>query len=148
MSKTFNDINKIKKHKDEYQPKRMKVEKITKEALNILSNLRINIYQRLYYLITTPVEDWKQFDFLSSKTKIENFIEKIETEIKKVKSDNYNFEKYRTAILCIIGKNADKFNPAIIKNMYIAKLQTIIFIIKENNNDNDIKEVKNTTLSR
>ena len=102
----------------------------------------------MYYLITTPVENWKQFDFLSSKTKIENFIEKIETEIKKVKSDNYNFEKYRTAILCIIGKNADKFNPAIIKNMYIAKLQTIIFIIKENNNDNDIKEVKNTTLSR
>ena len=126
----ISDTNKIKKNKKEYIAKKFQVEKRTKEAINILSNLRTNIYQRVYYLVSSNVETWRQCDFLSSDTKIDNFIEKLEREIKLVRTKTFNFDKYRTAILYIVGKGASKFNEPIIKNMYIAKLQNIIFIIQ------------------
>lgn len=136
------NTNKLKKNKDTYQATRHTAMRKTKEAINILSNLRTNIYQKIYYLATSPVENWQQFDFLSSNSKIDMFIIRLEKEIKTVKSQDFNFDKYRTAMLCILGKGVAKFNDAIIKNMYIAKLQNIIFLIKENNGDNSIKEVK------
>ena len=136
------NTSKLKNKKENYVAKKLEAVKKTKEAINILSNLRTNVYQRIYYLITSPVETWRQVDFLSSEGKIESFISRLEKEIKTAKGKSFNFEKYRTAILCILGKSADKFNEAIIKNMYIAKLQNIIFLIKENTEGNEIKEVK------
>lgn len=144
----ISDTNKIKKNKKEYIAKKFQVEKRTKEAINILSNLRTNIYQRVYYLVSSNVETWRQFDFLSSDTKIDNFIEKLEREIKLVRTKTFNFDKYRTAILYIVGKGASKFNEPIIKNMYIAKLQNIIFILKKAEDGDEIKEVKDNSITR
>ena len=114
-----------------------------KRALEVLTNLRTNIYQKLYYLSTTPPSKWRQFDFLSSKIKITNFIDKVEHEIKSVKEDNFNLEKYKPAIECILGAKNLKFNDAIVKNMYIAKLQNILFLLKENEENDGINETKN-----
>jgi len=144
----ISDTNKIKKNKKEYTAKKFQIEKRTKEAINILSNLRTNIYQRVYYLVSSNVETWRQFDFLSSDTKIDNFIEKLEREIKLVRTKTFNFDKYRTAILYIVGKGASKFNEPIIKNMYIAKLQNIIFILKKAEDGDEIKEVKDNSITR
>jgi len=140
------NTDKIKQNKYDYKAMNFKIEKKTKEALGILLNLRTNIYQRIYYLITTEIDSWKNFNFLSSEKKVNDFIDKLEREIKIVKSDNFNFEKYRPAILCIVGKGASKFNEAIIKNMYIAKLQNIIFIIKKAEEGEGISEVKENSI--
>lgn len=147
---TNHNTAKLTQNKKTYTATKLTLVKKTKEAIHILSNLRTNIYQRIYYLATSPVETWRQFDFLSSDSKIDLFITRLEKEIKIIKNKDFNFEKYKTAILCILGKNVSKFNDAIIKNMYIAKLQNIIFLIKENNGDNSIKEVKenNKNLTR
>ena len=138
------NTKKLTDKKRTYCAKNTNTPKQTKEAINILSNMRTNIYQRIYCLITSPVETWKQFDFLSSESKITSFIEKLEKEIKAVKSDNFNFSKYKIAIFCILGKDVEKFAEPIIKNMYIAKLQNIVFLIKETVDNEGIKEVKNT----
>ena len=138
------NTKKLTDKKRTYCAKHTNTPKQTKEAINILSNMRTNIYQRIYCMITSPVETWKQFDFLSSESKITSFIEKLEKEIKAVKSDNFNFSKYKIAIFCILGKDVEKFAEPIIKNMYIAKFQNIVFLIEETVDNEGIKEVKNT----
>lgn len=142
--KKTHNTEKLTNKKQTYCAKNTNTPKQTKEAINILSNMRTNIYQRIYYLITSPVETWKQFDFLSSESKVASFIEKLEKEIKLVKNNDFNFAKYKTAIFCILGKDVEKFTKAIIKNMYIAKLQNIVFLIKETAENEGIKEAKNT----
>ncbi len=115
-----------------------------KKALDILTGLRVNVYQKLYYLVNASPETWRQFDFLSSETKVNNFISVIEREIKYAKDDNFNLEKYKPAIECILGAKNIKFNDAIIKNMYVAKLQNVIFLLKEKEGNGEISEVKSS----
>ena len=121
---------------------------IRKETLAIITSVRTNIYQKIYRVINALAEDWRKFDFLSSESKVASFIEKLEKEIKLVKNNDFNFAKYKTAIFCILGKDVEKFTKAIIKNMYIAKLQNIIIIIKgiDAEGDEDLTEVKSSSL--
>ena len=143
MTKSKSKIDKIKEKKETHN-KRRTDDAETKKSLAILMNIRLNIYQRVYQLMSTDTENWRNFDFLSSKTKVNNFIEKLEREINNVKSEKFNFEKYKTAINIILGTEGKHFMPEIIKNMYIAKLQNIIFLIKESDTDNNVKETKET----
>lgn len=130
-----------KKHSCSSTKRNMSVKK-TKEAINIISNIRTNLYQNIYTLVTSDTKIWRQLGFLSNNSEIENFIEKIEKEINKIKSKDFDFDKYRKAIICILNKKVDKFKDEIVKNMFIAKLQNIVFILKEGKNDQEIKEVK------
>ncbi|GEM_PF-5401683 len=117
---------------------------IRKETLAIITSVRTNIYQKIYRVLSSSAEDWRKFDFLSSDKKIETFIASLEREIKNVRSEKFNFEKYKKIIGVILGMDTDKFKEEIVKNMYIAKLQNIIFLLKNNNEDGDVKEVKET----
>ena len=145
--------NNLNCNKFEHKEKNYKSIKINdkdiKEAVSIVSNLRVNFYQKIYILTNTKVETWKQFDFLSSDKKVENFIEKINNEIEKIESNEFNFEKYKEAILSILCiKSGKVFNDKIIKNMYIAKLQNIIFILQKPADDGKDKEKnENKTIS-
>ena len=136
------NINKLSKKKHSCPTKQNVSVKKTKEAINIISNIRTNLYQNIYTLITSDVETWRQLKFLSNNSEMENFIEKVEKEISKIKSKDFDFDKYRKAIMCILNKRVDKFKDEIIKNMFIAKLQNIVFLLKEGKNDQEIKEVK------
>ena len=117
---------------------------IRKETLAIITSVRTNIYQKIYRVINALAEDWRKFDFLSSEKKVNTFLSSLEREIKNVKSEKFNFEKYKKIIGVILGMDADKFKEEIVKNMYIAKLQNIIFLLKENETGSDIKEFKET----
>ncbi len=132
---------KLTDKKQNYLPNNIKKKEV-KDAINILSNFRTNIYKRIYLLTKTPIKNWRSFDFLSDDNKIEAFVNKIEKEIKVLKNNDFDFYKYREIIACVLGKDVDKFNETIIKNMYIAKLQNIVFLLKEVNDDETIKEVK------
>ena len=92
-----------------------------REALKLITNIKTNIYQKIYILSITDREKWQQFDFLSSQNKIEIFIKKIEQEIKAIKSKKFDFDKYKIAIYHILNLDKPKFNEEIVKNMYIAK---------------------------
>ena len=145
--KKKHDIKKITDKKHDYRSKCDNTPQEIKEALNVLLNLRVNIYQRIYHLTRSPSETWKQFDFLSSKSKISAFIERLKKEVQIIRSKDFNYEKYKEAIVCILGKDVEKFTDTMIKNMYIAKLQNIIFLLAETNDNEGIKEVKNTNKS-
>src|SRR5574344_853729 len=114
-------------------------------AILAAMSVKTNLYQKIYNLITTEPDTWRQFDFLSSENKDNRFVEKIEREIKNVKSDNFNYQKYQPAIGCILGMRKIKFNEAIIKNMYVAKLQNILFLLKEAEGGSELNESKNNS---
>ena len=139
----IHDTQKLANKKHNYAPNNLAL-KETEEVINVLSNFRANIYKRIYKLIKSPVKKWRTFDFLSDNSKIESFIEKIEKEIKVVKESNFDFYKYRDAIIYILGKDVNKYNDTIIKNMYIAKLQNIVFLLKEANDGDEMEEVKSS----
>ena len=112
-----------------------------REALKLITNLKTNIYQRIYILSITERDKWQQFDFLSNQSKIETFVKKIEQEIKSVKGKKFDFDKYKIAIYHILKLEKPKFNEEIIKNMYIAKLQNIIYLLT-NKTESDLLEVQ------
>ena len=112
-----------------------------REALKLITNLKTNIYQRIYVLSITERDKWQQFDFISSQNKIETFVRKLEQEIKSIKSKKFNFDKYKVAIYHILKLDKPKFTEEIVKNMYIAKLQNIIYLLSDEA-DNDLKEVQ------
>ena len=138
------DIEKIHNKKKKNDIKREMSDEIRKETLAIITSVRTNIYQKIYRVINAVAEDWKKFDFLSSEKKVETFIISLEREVNNVKSEKFNFEKYKNIIGVILGIDADKFKEEIVKNMYIAKLQNIVFLLKSNKADSDIKEFKET----
>ena len=133
-------ITKIKQKKHN-QPAIGNNDESIREALKLITNLKTNIYQRIYILSITDREKWQQFDFLSSQNKIDTFIKKIEQEIKAIKSKKFDFDKYKIAIYHILNLEKPKFNEEIVKNMYIAKLQNIIYLLT-NKTDGDLQEVQ------
>ena len=120
-------------------------DEFVKKAFSVLSNAKINIYEKIYKLITTKQEEWTNINFISSKHKRERLIEMINQEITMINSKKFNFEKYENIIRLILSMDNNKnFPEMIMKNMYIAKLQNICFLLKEFDNDgnNIIEEVE------
>ena len=120
-------------------------DEFVKKAFSVLSNAKINIYQKIYKLCTTKTEEWDNISFASNKKKRERLIEMIEQEIAMINSKKFNFEKYENIIRLILSMDNNKnFPEMIMKNMYIAKLQNICFLLKEFDNDgtNIIEEVE------
>lgn len=127
---------------------RMLSDEFVKKNFDIISNAKTNLYQKIYQLVKTNPEIWKQFHFLSSESKVENFIERLHQEVKLVQSEKFNFEKYKDAIKFILGiKETKKFPEPILKNMYIAKLQNICFLLQKQEEGNEISEVEEKTTS-
>lgn len=123
--------------------RRLFEDKIIKHNFSMLSNSKLNIYQKLYKILSTKQENWEHISFLSSKEKRERMCETIEQEIVFVKSKRFNFDKYKTSIYLILNLKNKTFPDIIVKNMYIAKLQNISFLIKEiDSDDNKIEEVE------
>lgn len=117
----------------------------------IISNItsQHNIHQQIYALFAIKKQDWESLPYLNGRKKREIFIEKLQQEIKNVNRKNYNYQKHQEEIFTILGLSRKKhFNESIVKNMYIAKLQNIIIIIKgiDTEGDEDLKEVKSSSL--
>ena len=124
-------------------------EEIIKDAIinNIMS--QHNIHQQIYTLFAVKKQEWESLPYLNGRKKREIFIEKLQQEIKNVNRRNYNYQKHQEEIFAILGLTRKKhFNESIVKNMYIAKLQNIIIIIKgiDAEGDEDLTEVKSSSL--
>ena len=122
---------------------------IIKDAIisNIMS--QNNIHQQIYALFAIKKQEWESLPYLNGRKKREIFIEKLQQEIKNVNRKSYNYQKHQEEIFTILGLSRKKhFNESIVKNMYIAKLQNIIIIIKgiDTEGDEDLKEVKSSSL--
>ena len=52
-----------------------------------------------------------------------------------INSKKFNFEKYKNIICIILTTKNKNFPEIIIKNMYIAKLQNICFLLEEVDNN-------------
>ena len=134
---------KLKNKKQEFLSKTT-ADKFLKEAIYVISNAKINIYQKIYQLVNKDNEEWCNFNFLSSKSKRKSFINSLQREIDKVGNKKFNLDKYKKIIASILNiPSADLFNDEILTNMYIAKLQNIIFFLTENDGGG-AKEVKET----
>ena len=132
---------------DKYKNSKIKDPKIKGAMSALNANVRIDFYQKIYRLTKTPVKTWNTFEFLSNKNQIDTIVEKIEKEIKLIKSSKFDYSKYRNIIIRILGEKSNKLfeNREIIRNAFVAKLMNIVLLLKEIVEDggSSIKEVKN-----
>lgn len=147
QKKTY--VKRVKNHKKEKQNEqnnenvKQYKDKQVKDCMTINLNSRENLYKNIVKLLSINTSRWTEEDYLSTKNKREQFIEILEMEINNVKRKNFNFNKYKNSLYEIIGISQKKqSNESIIKNMYIAKLQNIIIIIKDMDKDENISEVQ------
>ena len=147
QKKTY--VKKVKNHKKEKQNEqnnenvKQYKDKQVKDCMTINLNSRENLYKNIVKLLSINTSRWIEADYLSTKNKREQFIEILEMEINNVKRKKFNFNKYKNSLYEIIGISQKKqSNESIIKNMYIAKLQNIIIIIKDMDKDENISEVQ------
>ena len=147
QKKTY--VKRVKNHKKEKQNEqnnenvKQYKDKQVKDCMTINLNSRENLYKNIVKLLSINTSRWAEEDYLSTKNKREQFIEILEMEINNVKRKNFNFNKYKNSLYEIIGISQKKqSNESIIKNMYIAKLQNIIIIIKDMDKDENISEVQ------
>ena len=116
-------------------------EQIGSAMIEILS-MKTTFYEKILKMISTNSKSWQDIPFLAGKKKRDKCITDIESEIKVVSCKSFNFEKYKPVIYAILGlTNKSKFTEAIVKNMYIAKLQNIILILQSMNYDNNLEEI-------
>ena len=147
QKKTY--VKRVKNHKKEKQNEqnnenvKQYKDKQVKDCMTINLNSRENLYKNIVKLLSINTSHWIEADYLSTKNKREQFIEILEMEINNVKRKKFNFNKYKNSLYEIIGISQKKqSNESIIKNMYIAKLQNIIIIIKDMDKDENISEVQ------
>ena len=116
-------------------------EQISLAMIEILS-MKTTFYEKISKMISTNSKFWKDIPFLAGKKKRDKCINDIESEIKSLSGESFNFEKYKPVIYAILGlTDKTKFTEAIVKNMYIAKLQNIILILQSMDYDNSLEEI-------
>ena len=147
QKKTY--VKRVKNHKKEKQNEqnnenvKQYKDKQVKDCMTINLNSRENLYKNIVKLLSINTSRWTEEDYLSTKNRRKQFIDVLEMEINNVKRKNFNFNKYKNSLYEIIGISQKKqSNESIIKNMYIAKLQNIIIIIKDMDKDENISEIQ------